>query len=96
MYRNFLRLLSALCLLFTFWPVFRFSGVTIFDWLTLIVIVFALPYTPKERGAPFSSFRLATYGIVALAFAFFLPVYSAQFPVDPDGFAARIWFEGWR
>ena len=69
MYRNFLRLLSAVCLLFTFWPVFRFSGVTIFDWLTLIVIVFALPYTPKERGAPFSSFRLATYGIVALAFA---------------------------
>jgi dolichyl-phosphate-mannose--protein O-mannosyl transferase len=34
--------------------------------------------------------------VAALAFAFFLPVYSAQFPLDPDGFAARIWFEGWR
>ena len=34
--------------------------------------------------------------VAALAFAFYLPVYSAQFPVDPDGFAARIWFDGWR
>ena len=34
--------------------------------------------------------------VVALAFAFFLPVLSAQFPLDPDEFAARIWFDSWR
>ena len=34
--------------------------------------------------------------VVALAFAFFLPVLSAQFPLGPDEFAARIWFDRWR
>ena len=34
--------------------------------------------------------------VVALAFAFFLPVLSAQFPLGPDEFGARIWFDGWR
>ena len=34
--------------------------------------------------------------VVALAFAYFMPVLSAQFPVDPDAFAARIWFDSWR
>jgi dolichyl-phosphate-mannose-protein mannosyltransferase len=47
---------------------------------------------PKPRYGPAIGYLI----IAALAFAFFLPVYSAQFPVDPDGFAARIWFEGWR
>ncbi|HEY1941917.1 MAG TPA: phospholipid carrier-dependent glycosyltransferase [Roseiarcus sp.] len=31
-----------------------------------------------------------------LLFVFFLPVMSAQFPVDPDAFSRRIWFDFWR
>jgi dolichyl-phosphate-mannose-protein mannosyltransferase len=31
-----------------------------------------------------------------LLFAFFLPVLSAQFAVDPDAFSRRIWFDFWR
>jgi dolichyl-phosphate-mannose--protein O-mannosyl transferase len=34
--------------------------------------------------------------VVALAFAFFLPVLSAQYPLGPDEFSARIWFDSWR
>lgn len=67
MYRVVLRLLSASCLLYTFWPVFRINDVTLFDWLAPIVIVLALPYAPKERGVAFSSFALAVAGIALLA-----------------------------
>jgi len=47
---------------------------------------------PSPRYGPAVGFLV----VVALAFAFFLPVLSAQFPLDPDDFAARIWFDGWR
>jgi dolichyl-phosphate-mannose--protein O-mannosyl transferase len=41
----------------------------------------------------------AALGFLALAgltFVFYLPVLSAQFPVDPSAFAQRIWFDSWR
>jgi dolichyl-phosphate-mannose--protein O-mannosyl transferase len=47
---------------------------------------------PSPRYGPAVGFLV----VVALAFAFFLPALSAQFPLDPDEFAARIWFDGWR
>ncbi len=47
---------------------------------------------PSPRYGPAVGFLV----VVALAFAFFLPVLSAQFPLGPDEFAARIWFDGWR
>jgi dolichyl-phosphate-mannose-protein mannosyltransferase len=47
---------------------------------------------PIPRYGPAVGFLI----VVALAFAFFLPVLSAQFPLDPDEFAARIWFDSWR
>ncbi len=31
-----------------------------------------------------------------LSFVFYLPVLSAQFPVDPNAFSLRIWFASWR
>jgi hypothetical protein len=77
MYRHFLKLLSAICLLFTFWPVLRFHNITIFDWLTPILILCALPYAPKERGAPFSAFALATSGIAVLSLAGIISVGSS-------------------
>ena len=47
---------------------------------------------PSPRYGPAVSFLV----VVALAFAFFVPVLTAQFPLDPDEFGARIWFDGWR
>ncbi len=47
---------------------------------------------PSPRYGPAVGFLV----VVALAFAYFLPVLSAQFPLDPDDFGARIWFDGWR
>jgi dolichyl-phosphate-mannose--protein O-mannosyl transferase len=46
----------------------------------------------KPRYGPAVGFLI----VVALGFAFFMPVLSAQFPIDPDDFSARIWFAGWR
>jgi dolichyl-phosphate-mannose--protein O-mannosyl transferase len=31
-----------------------------------------------------------------LTFVFYLPVLSAQFPIAPDAFSERIWFDSWR
>jgi dolichyl-phosphate-mannose--protein O-mannosyl transferase len=39
---------------------------------------------------------LAFLAAAALVFVFYLPVLSAQFPIDPDSFSERIWFNGWR
>jgi len=69
MYRTFLRGLAAICLLYTFWPIFRFHGLTIFDCLSPLTVLCALPYRPKDRGAPLGSFILATAGVAGLAFA---------------------------
>ena len=69
MYRLTLRLLAALCLLTTFWPVLRIQDVTYFDWLAPVIVLLALAYTPKERGAPFSAYALATFGIALLTLA---------------------------
>lgn len=69
MYRQTLRLLAALSLLCTFWPVLRFQDVTYFDWLAPVTVLLALGYLPKERGAPFSSYALATIGMGLLALA---------------------------
>jgi O-antigen ligase len=69
MYRLTLRLLAALCLLCTFWPVLRFHDITYFDWLAPVTVLLALGYLPKERGAPFGSYALATSGMALLALA---------------------------
>ena len=50
---------------------------------------------PRRRAARATGRRSASSSSRA-DFVFFLPVLSAQFPVDPDEFAARIWFDGWR
>jgi dolichyl-phosphate-mannose--protein O-mannosyl transferase len=34
--------------------------------------------------------------LAGLTFVFYLPVLSAQFPVGPNGFSQRIWFDSWR
>jgi len=39
---------------------------------------------------------LGFLALAGLAFVFYLPVLSAQFPVDPNGFSERIWFDSWR
>ena len=39
---------------------------------------------------------LAFLAAAGLTFVFFLPVLSAQFPVDPDAFGLRVWFNSWR
>ena len=39
---------------------------------------------------------LGFLALAGLAFVFYLPVLSAQFPVDPSGFSERIWFDSWR
>jgi dolichyl-phosphate-mannose--protein O-mannosyl transferase len=39
---------------------------------------------------------LAFLAAAGLTFVFFLPVLSAQFPVDPDAFGLRVWFSSWR
>ena len=46
----------------------------------------------KPRYGPAVGFLI----VVGLAFAFFMPVLSAQFPLNPDEFGARVWFDGWR
>ncbi|MGO4870250.1 MAG: phospholipid carrier-dependent glycosyltransferase [Roseiarcus sp.] len=43
--------------------------------------------------------NLAALGFLVaagLSFVFYLPVLSAQFAVDPNAFAERIWFDAWR
>ena len=34
--------------------------------------------------------------LAGLTFVFYLPVLSAQFPVGPNAFSLRIWFDSWR
>ncbi len=45
---------------------------------------------PRNRAA------LGFLVLAGMTFVFFLPVLSAQFPVDPSGFSQRIWFDAWR
>ena len=39
---------------------------------------------------------LGFLALAGLAFVFYLPVLSAQFPVGPNDFSERIWFDSWR
>ena len=54
----------------------------------------ALAFFQGARPRPLSAlgFLIASGAM----FVFFLPVLSAQFPVDPDAFSQRIWFDFWR
>jgi len=54
----------------------------------------ALAFFRWTRPRPLPAIAFLVFA--ALTFAFFLPVLSAQFPVDPDTFARRIWFASWR
>ncbi len=46
----------------------------------------------RPRNGP----ALGCLVLAGLTFVYFLPVLSAQFPVGPDAFSQRIWFNSWR
>jgi len=69
MYRKSLRIACGLCLLSTFWSVIRLFDVSIFEWLTALVVPFALLHSPPEEGVPIGSFKLAGAGLAILALA---------------------------
>ncbi|HYA74299.1 MAG TPA: hypothetical protein VEF36_14200, partial [Roseiarcus sp.] len=46
----------------------------------------------RPRNGPALGFLV----LAGLTFVYFLPVLSAQFPVGPDAFSQRIWFDSWR
>jgi dolichyl-phosphate-mannose-protein mannosyltransferase len=62
-----------------------------FGCLAVAVAVVALwARTPRHRAV-----AVGYVAAVALAFAFFYPIYSAL-PLTRDRFEMRIWFESWR
>jgi hypothetical protein len=69
MYRKFLRVAAALCLLSSAWSVLRLFDITIFEWLALLVVPAVLLHSPAEKGAPLGSFKLAGAGLALLAIA---------------------------
>jgi len=56
----------------------------------LALVFFRVGARPRNRLA------LGFLVLAGLTFVFYLPVLSAQFGVDPDGFSRRIWFDSWR
>lgn len=54
----------------------------------------ALAFFGGARPRP--RLALAFLVLAAAMFVFYLPVLSAQFPIDPDAFSLRIWFLAWR
>ena len=69
MYRKFLRLAGALCLLSSSWSVLRLFDISIFEWLTLLVVPAVLLHSPPEKGVPLGSFKLAGASLALLAIA---------------------------
>ncbi len=47
-------------------------------------------------GWPRYGLALGFLVLAGAAFVYYLPVLSAQFPVDPDGLSRRLWVDSWR
>jgi hypothetical protein len=69
MYRKFLRVAAALCLLASSWSVLRVFDISIFEWLALLVVPAVLLHSPMEKGVSLGSFKLAGAGLALLAIA---------------------------
>jgi dolichyl-phosphate-mannose-protein mannosyltransferase len=50
----------------------------------------------RTGARPYNKAALAFLVLAGAVFVFYLPVLSAQFPVDPSAFSARIWLTRWR
>lgn len=90
MYRHIVRALSTLGFLTAFWPAIRAADITIFDWLSSLVILFAAPYKPKERGAPLRSFNIAIAGVALFVLAALTSVFSSRAPIEHIIKAAKV------
>ncbi len=69
MYRKFLRFAGAFCLLSSSWSVLRVFDISIFEWLTLLLVPAVLLHSPPEQGTPLESFKLAGASLALLAIA---------------------------
>jgi hypothetical protein len=69
MYRKFLRFAAACCILSSAWSVIRVFNISIFEWLTLLVVPAVLLHSPPEKGVPLGSFKLLGAGLAVLAIA---------------------------
>jgi hypothetical protein len=74
-----LKIACGLCLLSTFWSVIRVFDVSIFEWLTALVVPFALLYRPRMEGVPIGSFKLAGAGLAIMTLA---GIISSQSSLD--------------
>jgi len=82
LYRLFVRAVCTACLLTTFWPVLRILGLTLFDLLTPLALIFGLMYLPKERGPKIGAFALALCGVGFLAVAGVISYPSSNEPME--------------
>jgi hypothetical protein len=87
MYRQGLRVAAAICLLSTFWSGIRLFDISIFEWLTLLVIPCVWTHRPKEEGVALASFTLAGCGLALLAFA---GIISSQSSFDPTEHVLKV------
>ncbi len=69
MYRNLLRALTATALLTSFWSVFRLGGLTVFDLLSPLVALVAIPYRAHPKPTHSPRLRLPLAGIFAMVLA---------------------------
>lgn len=82
MYRKFLRLAGAFCLLSSSWSVLRVFDISIFEWLALLVVPAVLLHSPPEKGVPLGSFKLAGASLALLAVAGIISSPSSFDPVE--------------
>ena len=82
MYLKFIRFLTGICLLTSFWPVLRVFNLSIFDLLAPAVIISTLPYNPKNKNGSFKAFQLATIGTTILLCSGIISWSSSADPTD--------------
>jgi hypothetical protein len=82
MYRKFLRLAGAICLLSTFWSGLRVFDISIFEWLALFVTPCIVLHSSPKEDIPLGSFKLAGAGLALLAVAGIISSPSSFDPIE--------------
>jgi hypothetical protein len=87
MSQRILRILAAIVLLFAFWPVLRFGGLTVFDCTAPVVAIAIACFGGKEKNVSYAAFGWPSLGILLFSVA---GIFSMAFSSDTTDHVEKV------